>query len=144
MLSKTLVSAIKNEIQGIGLIPLTSPLTSTSWNGNAYSDVSTPTEINLYDVFGVPKGARAIVVSMIARDSVAAVTVGLYFRIGPTSTYCNAIIVRPIGDDVLTENAGICPVSLDSDGKPRVFYTINASGTGTMDCWLRIWGYFLR
>lgn len=48
---------------------LTTPLTSTSWDGDARSTTA-KTKIDLSAVFGVPAGAKGILVRLVARDSV--------------------------------------------------------------------------
>jgi len=116
---------------------LTSPLTSTAWDGDAYSTTATGTLIDLSAVFGVPDGVKAILARIYARDSAALGTAGLYFRLGPTSINC--LTVEPIGGDCIVSNNGICPC--DSNGD--VSYSISASGPGTMDCYINIWGYWL-
>ena len=120
-------------------VPLTTPLTSTSWDGDAYSTNWTATKIDLSDVFDVPAGVKAIAVRLTARDSATFGTDGLYLNIGPDSTYNYAVCCVAFGGDVRNSVNGICPCNDDGD----IYYRINASGTGTLDAWIEIWGYWL-
>ena len=124
-------------------VPLTTPLTSTSWDGDSYSTVSTSTELDLYEVFGVPKFAKAVRMQIVCQDSAAWGTGGLVFQCGPTSGNYFAFDTRPAGGDVLISNHAVVPCSLDANNNPTVWYRINASGSLTMDIWVRIWGYWL-
>jgi len=119
--------------------PITTPLTSTSWDGDAYSTNLTATKIDLSDVFDVPAGVKAIAVRLTARDSATFGTDGLYLNIGPDSTYNYAVNCVAFGGDVRNSVNGICPCNDDGD----IYYRINASGTGTLDAWIEIWGYWL-
>jgi hypothetical protein len=115
---------------------LTTPLTSTDWDGDAHSNTS-PTEIDLSAVFGVPAGVKAILVQMFARDSGSAgeYIFALDSRVSVSWSgmlYCN-------GGDVVRVSHAV--VTCDPDGD--VNYYIVASGTNTMDCWIRIWGYLI-
>ena len=118
---------------------MTTPLTSTSWDGDAYSTNLTATKIDLSDVFDVPAGVKAIAVRLTARDSATFGTDGLYLNIGPDSTYNYAVCCVAFGGDVRNSVNGICPCNDDGD----IYYRINASGTGTLDAWIEIWGYWL-
>jgi len=120
---------------------LTTPLTSTSWDGDAYSTTA-KTKIDLSDEFGVPAGVKAVLVYLISRDSGSAASQSIYFGLSPeTSSGSTAVLshTRGLPNDTMNYVTGICPC--DSNGD--IYYQINASGTETMDCWIRIWGYWL-
>jgi hypothetical protein len=120
-------------------VPLTTPLTSTSWDGDAFSDQGVTT-LNLMTTFGLPANVKAVVVRQFARDSAAWGTAGMFFALGPSSSSWSACLVRPAGGDVWAESTGaICP----TNGNGTVYYRIEASGASTMDIWIEIWGYFL-
>ena len=125
---------------GGGLTPvfLTTPKTSTSWDGDARSDTS-PTKIDLSAVFGVPAGVKAVIIRLLCRDSAAWGTKDLYLSVGPSSTLFSQVVARPAGGDVFIENSGICNCDANGD----IYYGINASGTNTMDCWIEIYGWWL-
>ena len=119
---------------------LTTPLTSTSWDGDAFSTTA-KTLIDLSAVFGVPAGVKAILVRMAARDSASYANSGLYISLSPTNAAGGAAILRPAGivNDVYTDGMFIVPCDANGD----VYYQIVASGTGTLDATIQIWGYFL-
>ena len=124
---------------GYIFIPLTTPLTSTSWDGDSFSDVSTSTLIDTSAVFGVPAGVKAILFWIQAKDSASWGTGGLYFALGPTSTYWYAGGVDTYGGDVNSSVLQVIPTNENGD----VYYRINASGTNTMDISIRVWGYWI-
>ena len=67
---------------------LTTPLTSTSWDGDARS-TEAATLLDLSSVFSVPAGVKAVLVRLACRDSAA---------VGTYSTKCQR---RPIGNLLL-------------------------------------------
>ncbi len=120
---------------------LTTPLTSTSWDGDAFSTTS-KTLIDLSSVFSVPAGAKAVLASVSLRDSGSAgSTTGCYFILSPNDNNYEGIYTYCAGlaNDAWTHHNAIVPC--DSNGD--IYYQINASGSGTMDIYLEIWGYFL-
>lgn len=124
----------------LGVTFLTTPLTSTNWDGDARSDESA-TKIDMSAVFtGYPTTAiKAVLVRIAARDSAALGTTGLYFGVGPSATYYYAAQANPPGGDVLSSNTAWVPCDANGD----IYYKVNASGSGTCDCWLEVWGYFI-
>jgi len=119
---------------------LTSPLTSTSWNGDAYSTTS-KTKIDLSAVFGAPAGIKAALVWVRVNDSGSAASNALFFILSPVNTAnLGPMIVRPGGlpNDYYAEQLSIVPC--DSNGD--VYYQVVASDTGTMDVTIQIWGYW--
>lgn len=117
---------------------LQSPLTSTSWDGDAYSSTAAKTLIDLSAVFGVPAGVKAIDALVNIRDS------------GSVGTYCYLILSpndiagsgkifkadRAI-NDAFSPSSDTVPCNSDGD----IYYQIVASGSGTMDVVIQIWGY---
>ena len=120
---------------------LTTPLTSTAWDGDARSTTA-KTKIDLSAVFGAPAGVKAILARISARDSASAGTQSLYFALSPNdAALSHAMAVKPSGltNDYVADAVGIVPCDANGD----VYYQIKASGTNTMDCWFQIWGYWL-
>ena len=119
---------------------LTTPLTSTSWDGDAYSTTA-KTKIDLSTVFGVPAGVKAVMVRMAARDSGSSTGI-CQLGLSPNST-TNSVAVQAylqgVANDVYVSVNGIVPC----DGNGDVYYQIAASGTGTLDAIIEIWGYWL-
>ena len=119
---------------------LTTPKTSTSWDGDAYSTTA-KTKIDLSTVFGVPANVKAILVRLTARDSGSSAG---YCQLGlsPNSTAGSVAVqayLQGVADDVYVTANGIVPC--DSGGD--IYYQITASGTDTLDAKLEIWGYWL-
>jgi hypothetical protein len=115
-------------------------LTSTAWDGDARSTTA-KTVIDLSAVFGVPAGVKAVLARMIARDSGSAASLSLYFALSPNDIAASHVAaVRPAGitNDAVTEITAIIPCDENGD----IYYQIGASGAGTMDCWLEIWGWW--
>ena len=119
---------------------LTTPLTSTSWDGDARSTTA-KTKIDLSAVFGVPAGVKAVLVRLTARDSGSSAG---YCQLGlsPNSTAGSVAVqayLQGVANDVYVTANGIVPC--DSGGD--IYYQITASGTGTLDAVIEIWGWWL-
>ena len=141
------IEQLKKEVKRLKLVEyapvwtmLTTPLTSTSWDGDAYSTTA-KTKIDLSAVFGVPAGVKAVLVRLYGRDSGS--SGGSYFVGLSSNSTANelALVVRlaNITNDSVRENTSVCPC--DSAGD--VYYQISASGASTLDVWIEIWGYLL-
>ena len=124
---------------------LTAPITSTAWDGDAYSTTA-KTLIDLSAVFttptAVPAGVKAVLVQVQCRDSASSGTATNHFSISPSSSAdVNAIVTRCNGmpNDYWASEAGICPCDANGD----IYYQCAASGTNTLDVYLQIWGYWL-
>lgn len=121
--------------------PLPAPLTAGAFDGDAFSTVG-KTLIDLSAAFGVPGGAKAVLVRMACRDSASGATNNLSVLVSPNNTAgSTAVIARPSGlpNDYLAEGSGICPC----DGNGDIYYQVAASGAGTMDLWIEINGYWI-
>ena len=126
------------EYDTFAYVPLQTPLTHSSWNGDAKSDVSTSTALNL-TTFGLPSNVVAVNVRLVARDSAALGTNNLWVSLGPSATYYWQLSVRPVGNNIYAEANGV----INTNGNSQIYYRINASGTNTMDVWLEIFGYWI-
>ena len=125
----------------LGATFLTTPLTSTAWDGDAKSDAG-PTKLDMSAVFlNYPASPppKAVLLRIAARDSASIGTPGLYFSVGPSATYYYALQANPPGGDLASSNTGICPCDANGD----IYYKIRASGSGTCYCWLDVWGYWV-
>lgn len=117
---------------------LTAPLISTNWDGDAFSTTA-KTKIDLSVVFGVPAGVNAVLVNVALRDSGSAANECL-ISLSPSSSAggmtarCSGIANDKFVNACLT-------VPCDTNGD--IYYEISASGTGTMDVYLQIYGYWL-
>ena len=118
---------------------LTTPLTSTSWDGDSFSTTAKKTKIDLSAVFGVPAGVKAVLVNIALRDSGSAAN-ECFISLSPSSSVsgltarCSGIANDKFVNACLT-------VPCDTNGD--ICYQIVASGTGTLDAFIEIWGYWL-
>jgi hypothetical protein len=119
--------------------PLTTPLTHSAFYGDSFSTVSTSTIIqNTGWSSTIPANAKALLLAVDARDSAALGAVGLYFIVGPNSSYDYALQTRPIGGDVWVSNTGVVPCT-----NGDIYYRISASGASTLDIYMRCFGYWI-
>lgn len=129
---------LQGMLSGASLQPtyLTAPLTSTSWDGDAHSTTA-KTLIDLSAVFGVPAGVRWVLVYISLRDSGAAGN-DCWLSLSPNDTANQGMLVSclPVNDRS-NRTSAIVPCNADGD----IYYQITASGSGTMDVHLQIWGY---
>lgn len=118
---------------------LTTPLTSTSWDGDSFSTTA-KTLIDLSAVFGVPAGVKAVMVYIAWQDS-ASSTSNCYVCLSPNNVAGSGIFFGAYGqgNDKRLFNGGIVPCDANGD----IYYQIKASGADTMDVWLEVWGYWL-
>jgi hypothetical protein len=117
---------------------LTAPLTSTSWDGDAYSTTA-KTVIDLSAVFSVPAGVKAVLVELQAKDS-ASSTTACNFRLSPNATATDGPLianVRGRPDDIYEIVNGLVPCDASGD----IYYQAVATGASTLDVVIRIWGY---
>jgi hypothetical protein len=118
-------------------VPVTPDIRGTSWWATAKSTGGT--WITVSTTFpGIPSNVRAINVRILCRDSATHPQTGLYFIIGPDSTTNDNVGARAYGNNMIGENTGICNVTNNTIYAYRI-----ASGSGTLDCWLAVIGYFI-
>ena len=119
---------------------LTTPLTSTSWDGDARS-TTTATKIDMSSVFsGYPTDAvKAVMVRLACRDSATLGTTGLSIGIGPSKTYYYNVSTIAIGGDVISSQTAWCACDAAGD----IYFQVVASGTKTLDAWLEVWAYIV-
>jgi hypothetical protein len=118
---------------------LAAPLTSTAWDGDSFSTTS-KTLIDLSTVFGVPSGIKAVLTKIALRDS-GSDAISCTFQLSGVSSGTNYSLTAqasPINDRYAYFN-GIVPCDANGD----IYYVVTASGSGTMDIYLEIWGYWL-
>ncbi len=121
-------------------VALTTPKTSTSWDGDARSTTS-KTKIDLSEVFSIPAGVKAILVRLVARDSGSSSGYN-YIGLSPNNTDGSVAVqayLQGVPNDVLITSSGICPCNADGD----IYYQISATGSNTFNAWIEIWGYWL-
>ena len=117
---------------------LTTPLTSTSWDGDAYSTTA-KTLIDLSAVFGAPAGIKAILCTIACADTDSTSAVDNYVILSPNDTAGQGLTARSKGryDNDYETQVLIVPCNADGD----VYYQIAATGAGSMKVYIQIWGY---
>lgn len=110
---------------------LTTPLTSTSWDGDNKT-TSDRAIVDLSTVFGVPGGVKAVLMSIQTRADAA----NDYIRFGPNSTYNHALTCRTAVAGQIAHASGIVPCDANGD--------IYCHPSGTVEgVYVWIWGYWL-
>jgi len=133
------IDALRTITKGWSFIPLTTPLTSTSWDGDARSTTA-KTKIDLSAVFGVPAGVKAVLCNIIIRDSGSAAN-NTFLVLSPNNTSAEGSQLSCAGltNDAFARGNLIVPCNGDGD----IYYQIFASGASTMDVYILIWGYWI-
>lgn len=123
---------------GYTFVPLLAPLTSTSWDGDSKSDVG-KTLLDLSSVFGAPAGIKAILAYVSINDSDSAAT-DCYIILSPNNTALQGMVINA---EPVDDRAGRQCVVVPCDANGDIYYQIEASGAGTADVYLQIWGYWV-
>lgn len=110
---------------------LTTPLTSTSWDGDTKS-IGDRAIVDLSTVFGVPAGVKAVLMSIQTQASAA----NQYIRFGPNSAYSYDLTCRTQVAGQIMHASGIVPCDANGD------VYCNPSGT-VESVYVWIWGYWL-
>jgi len=119
-------------------VPLTTPLKSTTWDGDAFSTAA-KTLIDLSAVFGAPAGIKAVLLFVGVKDSGSAGT-DTYFIVGPTKVDYAGMACQP-GE--INDRTNRFSIVVPCDANGDIYYQIMASGPGTFDITMQIWGYWL-
>ena len=119
---------------------LTAQLTSTSWDGDAHSTTA-KTLIDLSAVFNVPAGVKAVLANVAVRDSASAAAANAMLCLGSNNSALAGPKVSCSGFPNDFWVYGQIVVSCNVDGD--IYYQVVASGAGTLDAYLEIWGYWL-
>lgn len=116
-------------------------LVPTGFNGDAFSTVASNTAISVVAA-GVPSGARAVLLRARSRDDASASTSGAGINLTARSDATRSALSCICGglpNNYSQATSGIVPC--DTDG--NIYYITTASGVGTLDVWIEIWGYWL-
>jgi len=123
---------------------LTGALTGEDFDGDSFSTTAkTLIDLSLASGahgFGVPAGVHAVSCEVSIRDSGSAGG-DYYIILGPTNNAGEGKVVRCSGLPNDSWVSGDLLVPCDASGD--IYYQIVASGAGTMDVYIRIWGYFI-
>ena len=111
---------------------LTTPKTSTSWDGDTKT-TSDRAIVDLSTVFGVPAGIKAVLMGI----QTQADAVDEYIRFGPNSTYNYALTCRTPVAGQIAHATGVVPC--DSNGDIYCFTSL----TDVENVYVWIWGYWL-
>ena len=118
---------------------LAAPLTSTSFDGDSFSTTA-KTVMDLSALFTVPAGIKAVLVTVTYRDSASA-TADCLLILSPNNSAGSGIEFRCWGqvNDFWSNGTGIIPCDANGD----IYYQCFASGAGTLDIYIQIWGYLV-
>ena len=110
---------------------LTTPLTSTSWDGDT-KGTGDRAIVDLSAVFGVPAGVKAVMMSIQTTGDAA----HDYIRFGPNSDNNFTLVCRTQVAGVIAHAFGIVPCDANGD--------VYCYPSGTVEgVWVWIWGYWL-
>lgn len=111
-------------------VPLTTPLVDDDWGGNDTKSVSANNALDLNAVFGLPTGAKAVLISGYCNGSGTV----LSFHTKSGSNAC--VTLRPVSTGYISAS-GIVPI----DTANTIYWTVaNANATNV---YLEIIGYWL-
>ena len=110
---------------------LTTPLTSTSWDGDNKGTGDRAT-VDLSAVFGVPAGVKAVLMSIQTTGDDA----NDYIRFGPNSTYNYVLTCRTTVASQIAHASGIVPCDANGDVYCYISDTVES-------VYVWIWGYWL-
>ena len=120
---------------GYIFVPLTTPATSTAFDGDLYDVDNDGAIIDLSASFGIPAGVKAVVVSVAA----SCPTVGKAFRVGTSSTSYYTLEVHSQAANVWTDNNGVVPCDANGD----IYFMTDAVDGAEFTVWMRIYGYWI-
>ena len=112
-------------------VPLTTPLTSTSWDGDNKGTGDRAT-VDLSAVFGVPAGVKAVLMTIQTTGDAA----NDYIRFGPNSGNSFALTCRTQVASQIMHASGIVPCDANGD-----VYCYTSGTVESVYVW--IWGYFI-
>lgn len=127
---------------GLIYVPLDSYLTSTSFDGDSFSSVS-KTKIDMSSVFSITDTASisAYHIQVFCRDSGSDSTssYGVVLWNNNTNQYGEWVSCSGLANDAIARGMVIVPADASGD----IYYQFVASGTSTLDVWIRVMGYFV-
>ena len=118
---------------------LAAPLTSTSWDGDAYSTTA-KTVIDMSAVFGVPANIKAVDLKVAIQDSGSAGAL-CYIILAPNNTASQGktFSLEGVPNDTFRYTSMLVPCDANGD----IYYQIAATGASTLDVYMEVWSYWL-
>lgn len=120
---------------GYVFVPLTTPATSTAFDGDLYDVDNDGVTIDLSVVFGLPARVKAVNLGV----SVQCPTVGRFWRVGPSAAYGHAFELHTQVANQWMSGLGACPCDANGD----IYFTTSAIHGTEMVVYMRIWGYWI-
>lgn len=118
---------------------LTTPLTSTNYDGDLHSTAA-KAEVNLVNEFGTPAGLKAILVMTGIKDAGSSGT-DCYMILSPNDVAGQGFVTRV---EFLPNNADHNETHIiPCNAAGNVYVQFLASGVNTLAAWIQIWGYWL-
>ncbi len=124
---------------GYIFVPLLSPLTSTSWDGDLFASGNN-TLIDMSAVFGAPAGVKAYLFSITVRDTSATDTNDCYIAFCNSAGGSPYISVRAAAEPS-KYLSGTIIVPCNSDGD--VYYKVNAGSGSSFMVFMNVSGYYI-
>jgi hypothetical protein len=124
---------------GYIFVPLSTPLTAAAFTVDSFSTLG-KTLIDTSVHFGAPANIKAVLVSIGFRDSGSAGS-DCYIILSPNNTAGSGLASRCSGlpNDTYANATVVVPCNVNGD----IYYQIQASGSGTFEVTLQIWGYWI-
>ena len=118
---------------------LASQLTSTAWDGDAFSTTA-KTLIDLSTVFGAPAGIKAVLCNVAIKDSASAAN-DCFLCLSPNASALSGpkVACSGLANSMYSYGEVVVPCNANGD----IYYQVAASGSGTTNVYLEIWGYWL-
>ena len=123
--------------RGWSFVPLTTPLTSTDFDGDSFSTTA-KTKIDLSAKFGVPAGIKAINLGVSIRDS-GSLNTDCFLIFSPNNTAGQGIgATCPRSNNAIYRSG----INIPCDANGDIYYQVQASGAGTLNAWITVYGYW--
>lgn len=132
-------SEVRDDLEVLKFVPLTTKLSSTAWDGDAYSTTG-KTKIDLSVVFGAPAGIKAVLLRLSIRDS-GSVDGAAWFMVSPNDgayDTAGSVGIQGVPNDIWRDLSVTCPCDANGD----IYYQCGSTGTSTLDVYMQIWGYW--
>jgi hypothetical protein len=127
----TVTHLVKGATEIYGYVPLATPLTSTSWDGDSYTTADDEVLVDAVAVFGVPSGAKSIYVAGNIRNTT---TADLRLSLGPSAGNYSLVTRNQVAN-IYQNFAG----NINLDANTKFYFQVG----GTLSITIQIWGYYI-